>query len=86
MSKSTRITSKGQATIPQELREKYGLEPGDEVIWEEGEDGIIVKKRTKTGARGLLAGDLTEDEREQLADDLEAEIREQRDTEWTVEE
>ena len=86
MSKSTRITSKGQATIPQELREKYGLEPGDEVIWEEGEDGIIVKKRTKTGARGLLAGDLTEDEREQLADDLESEIREQRDTEWTVEE
>ena len=86
MSKSTRITSKGQATIPQELREKYGLEPGDEVIWEEGEDGIIVKKRTKTGARGLLAGDLTEDEREQLADDLEAEIREQRDMDWTVKE
>ena len=86
MSKSTRITSKGQATIPQELREKYGLEPGDEVIWEEGEDGILVKKRTETGARGLLAGDLTEDERERLADDLEAELREQRETNWTVEE
>ena len=86
MSKSTRITSKGQATIPRELREKYGLEPGDEVIWEEGEDGIIVKKRTKTGARGLLAGDLTEDERKQIANDLETEIQEQRDTEWTVEE
>ena len=33
MSQSTRITEKGQATIPKELREKYNLKPGDEVVW-----------------------------------------------------
>ena len=29
MSEATRITEKGQATIPKELREKYDLDPGD---------------------------------------------------------
>jgi hypothetical protein len=32
VSKSTRVTEKGQATIPKELREKYDLDPGDEVV------------------------------------------------------
>jgi len=44
MSKSTRVTETGQATIPKALREKYDLEPGDEVVWVDTDDGIIVKK------------------------------------------
>jgi AbrB family looped-hinge helix DNA binding protein len=55
MSQTTRVSEKGQATIPQELREKYEIEPGDEVVWIDAGDGITVKKRTQTGARGLLA-------------------------------
>ena len=55
MSETTRITRKGQTTIPQDLREKYGLEPGDEVVWEEREDGLVVKKRDRTAGRGMLA-------------------------------
>jgi AbrB family looped-hinge helix DNA binding protein len=31
VSESTRVTEKGQATIPKELREKYDFGPGDEV-------------------------------------------------------
>jgi AbrB family looped-hinge helix DNA binding protein len=34
-----RITSKGQVTIPQEVRHALGLEPGDEVEIVVGEDG-----------------------------------------------
>jgi len=35
-----KITSKGQVTIPKEIREKIGLEPGKEVYFEE-KDGLI---------------------------------------------
>jgi AbrB family looped-hinge helix DNA binding protein len=45
---TTRVTRKGQVTIPKELREEYGLEEGDRVVWLRGEDGITVRK-TKQG-------------------------------------
>jgi len=80
MSKSTRITEKGQATIPKELREKYGLEPGDEVVWMDTEDGIVVKKRTRTGGRGMLVpDDASAAEREAVAEELAQRLRDRRD-------
>jgi AbrB family looped-hinge helix DNA binding protein len=80
MSKSTRVTEKGQATIPKELREKYDLEPGDEVVWMDTDEGIVVKKRTRTSGRGmLLPDDTSEAEREAVAEELERRIRERRD-------
>lgn len=83
MSESTRITEKGQATIPKTLREKYGLEPGDEVVWIDGEDGIVVKKRTRTGGRGLLVpDDLSESERDAVAAELSDRVRERRDANY----
>lgn len=80
MSKSTRVTEKGQATIPKDLREKYDLQAGDEVIWMDTDDGIIVKKRTRTGGRGLLVPDETSAEkREAVADELTQRLRDRRD-------
>lgn len=80
MSKSTRVTEKGQATIPKELREKYDLQPGDEVVWLDTEDGIVVKKRTRTSGRGLLVPDDTSNEkREEIAEELEQRLRDRRD-------
>ncbi len=38
-----RMTSKGQVTIPQELRERYGLGPGAEVEVVAGEGGALVR-------------------------------------------
>lgn len=80
MSETTRVTEKGQATIPKELREKYDLDPGDEVVWIDTEEGIVVKKRTRTGARGMLVPDDTPDEkREEVADELSQRLRDRRD-------
>ena len=80
MSESTRVTEKGQATIPKELREKYDLDPGDEVVWIDTDEGIIVKKRTRTGARGLLVPDDTPAEkREEVAEELSQRLRDRRD-------
>jgi AbrB family looped-hinge helix DNA binding protein len=80
MSKSTRITEKGQATIPKSLREKYDLAPGDEVIWMDTEEGIVVKKRTRTGGRGMLVPeDTSREEREAVAEGLAQRVRDRRD-------
>jgi AbrB family looped-hinge helix DNA binding protein len=38
-----RMTTKGQVTIPLDLREKFGLGPGTEVEVVAGEDGAIVR-------------------------------------------
>jgi len=41
-----RITSKGQITIPQDIRNKFGFLPGMEVdIIAEGDKALIVKSR-----------------------------------------
>jgi AbrB family looped-hinge helix DNA binding protein len=46
-----RITSKGQVTIPQEIREKAGLLPNTEVEFEF--DGRVVRlRKAKARARG----------------------------------
>jgi len=41
----TRITTKGQVTVPKEVRERLGLRPGDELEFTE-EDGVFrLRKR-----------------------------------------
>ena len=80
MGQSTRVTEKGQATIPKELREKYNLGPGDEVVWIDIDEGIVVKKRTRTAGRGLLLPDDTpEATREAVAEELGERLQERRD-------
>lgn len=46
-----RMTSKGQVTIPLELRERFGLGPGAEVDVVAGEDGALVRP-AETRRRG----------------------------------
>lgn len=38
------VTTKGQVTIPKELREKLGIKPGSEVDFVAGSDGIRLRK------------------------------------------
>lgn len=80
MAEATRVTEKGQATIPKRLREKYDLEPGDEVVWNDADDGIVVTKRTSSDARGMLVPEGTSDsKREEIADELGETVRRRRD-------
>jgi len=39
----SRVTRKGQATIPSAFRKKLGIEEGDRVVFEEAEQGLILK-------------------------------------------
>lgn len=47
-----RVTSKGQVTIPTELRERFGLRPGEEVEVVAGHDGVVVRLAAGAAGRG----------------------------------
>ncbi len=39
----SRVTKKGQTTIPSVYRKKFGIEEGDRVVFEETERGLVLK-------------------------------------------
>ena len=39
---STKVTTKGQVTIPKPIRDRLGIRPGDSVAFEQAPDGRIV--------------------------------------------
>ncbi|ETK33011.1 AbrB/MazE/SpoVT family DNA-binding domain-containing protein [Microbispora sp. ATCC PTA-5024] len=47
-----RLNSKGQVTIPVEIREKYGLHPGDEVDVVEVGNTLQIIRRESSATRG----------------------------------
>jgi AbrB family looped-hinge helix DNA binding protein len=47
-----RITSKGQVTVPIELREQFGLLPDTEVAFEATDEGVLLRKATAPPRRG----------------------------------
>lgn len=47
-----RVTTKGQVTIPKEVREALGIEPGDEVSFARTNDGYRLRKEAPTTADG----------------------------------
>ncbi|MFQ6086169.1 MAG: AbrB/MazE/SpoVT family DNA-binding domain-containing protein [Candidatus Bathyarchaeia archaeon] len=40
----TKVTRKGQVTIPEAIRERYGIKVGDHLVVFAGEDAVILKK------------------------------------------
>ncbi|HLF92255.1 MAG TPA: AbrB/MazE/SpoVT family DNA-binding domain-containing protein [Planctomycetota bacterium] len=65
-----KVTSKGQITIPKEIRELLGLHPGDQVVFRPTEAGIVVEASTidlltlkgalKPKAKGVTVDDMKE--------------------------
>lgn len=47
-----RVTTKGQVTIPKRIREELGIEPGDEIAFEEIESGYRIRKEAPTTSEG----------------------------------
>lgn len=56
-----KVGAKGQVVLPKELRERHGIRPGDEVLFDE-RDGEITVRKAKSKAQlvdelmGSLAG------------------------------
>ena len=65
MIKST-VTSKGQITIPRNIREKLGISTGDVLLWDEDRDTVRIRLARPgfLGRRGTIRigeGSITED-------------------------
>lgn len=58
MADATTMTTKGQVTVPREIRDRLGLEPGDKMAFTLLSDGTVVM-RPKTRRLADLAGSLT---------------------------
>jgi AbrB family looped-hinge helix DNA binding protein len=69
------VGPKGQITIPKELREKYHLQEGEEVVLVAQKDGVLLK-HTPSALRGRLRGKLD-------LDGVDDEVRKLR-SEWTL--
>ncbi len=47
-----KVTSKGQVTIPIELREQFGIFPNSEVEFIAGDNQIVLRKKSASNSRG----------------------------------
>lgn len=47
-----RVTATGTVTIPKEIRDSLGIEPGDEIVFEEREAGYVIRKQAPMTAEG----------------------------------
>ncbi len=72
------LTVKGQLLIPKRLRNKYGIKPGVKMVFEETENGIILKPMNEEYFRsfaGILKG----------TGNLKEELKEMKDEEKALE-
>ena len=50
----SRVSSKGQITLPKAIREALGLRPGEEVVFELREGGAFLRPRRRVPLEALL--------------------------------
>ena len=50
MEQHAKVTSKGQITVPRQIRRLLGVQPGDSLLFEAGEDGVRVRP-VRSGGR-----------------------------------
>jgi len=55
MAKTATVSSKGQITLPKELRDKYHLQEGERAVVLDAGEGILIK-HGRASLRGLLKG------------------------------
>lgn len=54
---TSKVTSQGQISVPAEVRQKLGIRPGAQLIWEQNEQGEMVvrpKRYTLEDLHGVL--------------------------------
>lgn len=73
-----KVGPKGQVVIPKDLRDEFGIEPGDEVVfWRDGDHVAVRAVHESRPLKGRFAGRSLVDqlERDHTADRLREEAR-----------
>jgi len=50
-----KVTQKGQVTIPKKFRDRFFLKTNSAVVFEEKEDGILIKPAKNTDAEAIMS-------------------------------
>ncbi|MDQ3631995.1 MAG: AbrB/MazE/SpoVT family DNA-binding domain-containing protein [Actinomycetota bacterium] len=69
---TSRVSEKGQVTIPKDLRSRFGIRPGEEVTFREEDGRIVLEKAPRPGRFDALYGIL---ELDKSTDELIDEMR-----------
>ncbi|MBK8524674.1 MAG: type II toxin-antitoxin system PrlF family antitoxin [Betaproteobacteria bacterium] len=70
MTAIAKITTKGQTTVPQEIRAALGVKPGDLIAWDAAADGSVrVRRIQPIDLESLRAAERTPDEWAGAADE-----------------
>ena len=64
-----KVTRRGQTTIPQELREKYGIKEGDDLLIEDIDGRLVIRRVPKL--QDLAGTDSDSDEAEEVKKEVE---------------
>jgi len=78
---TSKVTQKGQVTIPVEIRRSLGLENGTDVVFVELEDGVLIKSE-KSIRDALKPFDERRKTLKLKKKDIEKEVREERKKRW----
>lgn len=68
-----RVTKNRQVTIPKELRDKYGIKAGDQLILEAVKEGMLLRKMRLSDMVGIDAGYATVEQVNQMIDKMREE-------------
>lgn len=74
MAKTAVVSSKGQITLPKELRERHHLQEGATVLILETKEGVLIRAGRRT-LRGLLKGHIDPGKAEKAVRSLREEWR-----------
>lgn len=58
--RTSKVGERGQVTIPQELRRRYGIRPGAEMLFEEHPEGLILRRQVADEPLRALIGRIRE--------------------------
>ncbi len=50
----TKISKGYQVVVPAEVREKFGLEPGDSLLWEKKNNKVMIKPKKRTKLEDII--------------------------------
>ena len=72
----SKVTSKGQDTLPKRIREVLGATAGDELSWSAGPDGSVVVRKITPRSLDDLAGMLGRPRHSATVEEMDVAIRE----------
>ncbi len=74
----TKVTSKYQITLPKNLRKRFGIERGDNIIFEEKADEILMKVEKKVDPVEIIEGILEGEDIYELKEAAASRIRKEK--------